>query len=191
MKETQSTLNSWSGDCQSEEMENVTVTKPWKDLISHQLLCWNTHSIKRFGTFLSYMWLLKIRLCVPVFKNLQSCCQQRKKGTGGALSACQIEYFEGIWIFAGHHGLVSNKKRLFIMRFVLRGVWHPIHPTSEVFYSCSETNCGCCWGRRPALLSAGTSVSTSNWENFCILCNIVLQLCSTEWRAVRWRRKLR
>lgn len=100
-----------------------------------------------------------------VFKNLQNSCQKRKKGTGGAVSACQKEYFECIWIFAWRQGLVSTKKRLFIMRFLLRGVWHLIHPTSEVFYSYSETSCGCCWGRRPSLLSTGTSVSCHRAEH--------------------------
>lgn len=126
-------------------MGNVTVTKPWKDMISHQLLCWNTHSIERLrNIFQLHMWLLKIRLCVPVFKKS---CQKKKKC---CIGISQQEYFECIWIFARHHGLVPNKKRLFIMRFLLRGVWRLIRP-SEVFYSYPETSCGCCWGRRPAL----------------------------------------
>lgn len=46
----------------------------------HTSCCAEIHiPLKGFGTFSSRMWLLKIRLCVPFFKNLQNSRQKRKK----------------------------------------------------------------------------------------------------------------
>lgn len=170
MKEAQSTLNSWSGGCQSEEMENVTVTKPWKDMISHQLLCWNTHSIKRVrNIFQLYVTSENQVMCSGLQKPSEQLPKKEKRGAGGAVSTCQKEYFECIWIFARHR--LKQEKALYNEIFA---AWcltpHPSHLWSVLFMlwnkhwlllgtsSCTPSAAG-------SLLSAGTSVSSHRAEH--------------------------
>lgn len=104
----------------------------------HTSCCAEIHiPLKGFGTFSSY--ICDFWRSGYVFRCSRTAAKKRKKAVP---ATCR---------YSRDSLDMPGLFRLFIKRFFLRGVWCLIRPPSEVSCSYSETSCGCCWGRRPAL----------------------------------------